>query len=42
MMEAGNISLDRATQIFAKMRGTLVDRYRKQEKTEQDKREQAM
>jgi len=37
MVEAGNISLDRATQIFEKMRGSLVDRYREQEETDQNK-----
>lgn len=42
MVEAGNINLDRATEIFEKMRGSLVDRYREQEKTEQDKGKQVL
>ena len=42
MVEAGNISLDRATRIFEKMRGSLIDRYREQEEAEQDKGKQAM
>lgn len=42
MVEAGNIDLDRATRIFEKMRGSLIDRYREQEKTEQDRGKQAM
>lgn len=42
MVESGKIDLDRATRIFEKMRDSLVDRYREQEETEQDKEKQAM
>ena len=35
MVEAGNINQDRATDIFEKMRESLIERYREKERAEQ-------
>lgn len=42
MVESGKIDLDRATKIFESMRESLIDRYREDEKAEQDKGKYAM
>ena len=42
MVESGQIDLSRATQIFERMRESLLDKYREKEKAEQKSGKQAM
>ncbi len=42
MVESGHIDLNRATRIFERMRDSLIDRYREQDKMEQKGEKQTM